>query len=129
MKTAEQIVFRRLTPADFFNINKPRGAEARGGGQSYIDFPTSAVRPANWKSFFSGVKMTTTQSGPLWKFTANSLGLNKSQTAEIGRRRAAPTDPTSRKDIPNLVVYLIRTTDGEYWAGWFQAPSQKPTGK
>jgi 5-methylcytosine-specific restriction protein A len=150
MKNAAQIVFRRLTAADFFNINKPKGSEPLGGGQSYIDFPTSAVKPADWKNFFKGVKMSTTHSGPLWRFEVNSIGVGRSQFAEIGRRREAsyniraqklgtkesnrlwawhpkysgfptPTDPAIRKGIPNLVIYLIRTTDGRFWAGWFQA--------
>ncbi|MGA1984042.1 MAG: HNH endonuclease signature motif containing protein [Acidobacteriaceae bacterium] len=150
MKIAQQIVYRRLTTADFFNIYKLKGAEAHGGGQSYIDFPTSAVKPVHWARFFAGVKETTTHSGPLWKFTVNSLGLTKSQTAEIGQRRPAsyniraqklgtaesnrlfawnplytnfpkPKDPSKRTGVPNLVIYLIRSTAGEYWAGWFQA--------
>ncbi len=154
MKNANQIVFRRLTTADFFNINKPKGMEVRGGGQSYIDFPTTAVKPENWESFFAGIKKLTTQSGPLWKFTVSSIGLNKSQTAEIGQRRPAsyniraqklgtkdssrlyawhpqysgfpaPKDPTKRAGIPNLVIYLIRTTNGDYWAGWFQRAAPK----
>jgi 5-methylcytosine-specific restriction protein A len=149
MKTAVQTVFRRLTAADFFNINKPKGMEARGGGQSYIDFPTSAVTPANWASFFAGQKAAMTHSGPLWRFTVHSIALGKSQVAEIGRRRTAsyniraqkldtknsnrlyawhpqysgfprPADPSKRQGVKNLVIYLIRTSEGEYWAGWFQ---------
>ncbi len=156
MKKAAQIVFRRLTAADFFNINKPRGSEARGGGQSYIDFPTSAVRLVDWENFFSGEKTIQTSSGPLWRFTVHSLGLGKSQTAEIGRRRDAsfniraqklgtkasnrlfawhpqysgfpsPADPTSRSGVPShLVIYLVRTIEGEHWAGWFEAAGPKP---
>ena len=151
MKEASQIVFRRLTTADFYNINKPKGSEARGGGQSYIDFPTSAVRPSDWAKFFAGLKVTNSYSGPLWKFTVNSVGIGKSQTAEIGQRRKAsynirsqklgtqlsnrlyawhpqygfpkPANPNKRTAVPNLVIYLIRTTQGEFWAGWFQAPN------
>jgi 5-methylcytosine-specific restriction protein A len=155
MKTAQQIVFRRLTSADFFNINKLKGAEARGGGQSYIDFPISSVRLEDWMSFFSGQELIETDSGPLWRFTVNSIGLNKSQEAEIRGRRGTnqkvrdislrkqklgtsksnrlyawhpeysgfpvPSDPSVRAGVPNnLVVYLVRTTGGEYWAGFFQ---------
>ena len=154
MKKVAQIVFRRLTAADFFNINKPKGVEARGGGQSYIDFPTSAVSPPDWESFFADEKVIEAKSGPLWRFTVNSLGLGQSQKAEIGRRRdasyniraqklgtkesnrlfawhpqysgfPAAVDPESRVGVPNLVIYLIRTTEGEYWAGWFQAAAPK----
>ena len=46
------IVFRYLTDADFFNINKPSGTEAGGGGQSYIDFPTSVISLDDWRRFF-----------------------------------------------------------------------------
>ena len=65
-ETANQIVFRRLTDAEFFNINKPKGTEVRGGGQSYIDLPTSSVKPADRDTFFKGVKKRLTKSGPVW---------------------------------------------------------------
>lgn len=154
MKQAEQIVFRHLTAADFFNINKPRGSERRGGGQSYIDFPTSAVPGAAWAKFFAGLATINTFSGPMWRFTVNSIGIERSQTAEIGRRRPQsyniraqklgtrlsnrvfawhpdygfpePADPSERRGVPNLVIYLIRTTGGEFWAGWFQAAYPSP---
>lgn len=155
MKTANLVVYRRLTAADFFNINKPKGMERRGGGQSYIDFPTTAVKPTDWETFFQGVKKSTTRSGPVWEFNVNSLGLSKSQFAHIGQRRPASysiraqklgtkdsnrlyawhpqysgfpfsKDPTKRVGVPNLVIYLIRTADGEYWAGWFQTATPKP---
>jgi hypothetical protein len=150
MKTAEQIVFRRITRAEFYNINKLKGSEAGGGGQGYIDFPTSTVPPAAWRQFFVGETMLTTKSGPLWRFTVNNIGLGMSQIAEIGQRAKTryniraqklgtaksnrlyawhpdrtgfprPSDPTKRVGVDNLVVYLIRTTDGEFWAGWFKA--------
>lgn len=149
MKNAIQIVFRRLTAADFYNINKPKGSEARGGGQSYIDFPTSAIRPSDWKRFFSGQKTLTSQSGPFWNFTIQSIGLGKSQPLIIGQRRDASfnvraqklgtaesnrvyawhpqysgfpalKDPNDRSGIPNLVIYIVKTDGDEYWAGWFQ---------
>jgi 5-methylcytosine-specific restriction enzyme A len=155
MKNAIQIVFRCLTKADFYNINKPRGSEARGGGQSYIDFPTSAIKAADWKKFFDGEKTITTPSGPLWRFTIHSLGLAKSQELEVGQRRSAsfniraqklgtrasnrvfawhpqhsefpaPKDPSKRVAIPNLVIYVAKTDAGEYWAGWFQAAKPSP---
>jgi len=43
MKKVKSIVFRYITAADFFNINKPSGTEIGGGGQSYIDFPTDSI--------------------------------------------------------------------------------------
>lgn len=155
MKEAKQIVFRRITRAEFYNINKLKGSEARGGGQSYIDFPTSTVRLVDWKNLFEGEKMLTTKSGPLWRFKVNSIGISESQIAEIGQRaktrvsiRAqklgtaksnrllswhpvytgfpSPADPTKRTGISNLVVYIIRTTGSEFWAGWFQAATPDP---
>jgi 5-methylcytosine-specific restriction protein A len=64
----EQLVFRKLTDADFFNINKPSGVEERGGGQSYIDFNTSAITLINWRDFFRGVHEIQGVCGPIWKF-------------------------------------------------------------
>jgi len=66
MKIASQVVFRRITDAEFFNINKPPGTETRGGGQSYIDFPLSSIKAADWVSFFAGQKKLKTDSGPFW---------------------------------------------------------------
>lgn len=53
----KELVFRQITPADFFNINKPPGTEDRGGGQSYIDVPVRNVDLAQpeRKGRFSGV--------------------------------------------------------------------------
>lgn len=155
MKEAAQIVFRRITRAEFYNINKLKGSEARGGGQSYIDFPTSTVSLASWRKFFAGAKISAPKSGPLWQFTVNSIGVGKPQTAEIGQRAKTrfsiraqklgtaksnrlfswhpeytgfpkPADPTKRAGVPNLVIYIIRTTGGEFWAGWFQAAAPDP---
>ena len=83
MKKAAQIVFRRITRAEWYNINKLKGSEARGGGQSYIDFRTSTVRLADWKQLFAGFKMLTTKSGPLWRFKVNNIGVGKPQIARI----------------------------------------------
>ena len=149
VKEATQIVFRRLTRADFYNIYKPRGSEPKGGGQTYIDFPTSAILAVDWKKFFHGEKTLTSRSGPYWRFKLNSIGVGKSQVVEVGQRRPQsfnirkqtlgrkhsnrvlawhpkyskfpePKDSTKRVGVPNLVVYLMRTSDGEFWAGWFQ---------
>ena len=56
MKLVKQVIFRYLTNADFFNINKPSGTEEGGGGQSYIDFPTSEVSLSGWESFLNSIK-------------------------------------------------------------------------
>ena len=148
MKTAAQIVFRRLTSTDFYNINKARGSEARGGGQTYIDFPISTVSVADWKKFFVGQTARQQKGGLYWLFEIHNLGISEIQRIELGQRRPqtfsirrqtlgrknsnrvlawhpthgfpTPKSSNDRRGVPNLVVYLIRSTEGEYWAGWFQ---------
>ncbi len=148
MKKVKYIIYRQLTTTDFFNMYKPRGIEKGGGGQSYIDIPYSAVSYKEWRKFFKGIKQEKTKSGPLWRFKINSIGLSVSQTLEIGQRRAQtfnirgqkitskeanrvmawhpnhgfpqPIDPSKRQRIDNIVIYLVKTEDDEYWAGWFQ---------
>ena len=151
MKEVKQIVFRYLTNAEFFNINKPPGTETGGGGQSYIDFPTEAISVRSWDNFFDGALGVSKESrtqGPLWVLKINSTGLRASQELQIYQRRAqsvsiasqkisslrsnrvfswhpdngfpTPTDPSQRKALPgNLAVYIVRTTENDYWAGWF----------
>jgi 5-methylcytosine-specific restriction protein A len=149
MKTIQFIVFRYLTDADFFNIYKPTGTEVGGGGQSYIDFKVSAISLVNWQAFFSGISPVMRTKGPSWTFQIGSIGLSGSQQLTIYQRRAQsftissqkitsgatnrvpawhpqngfpePTDPTNRTSCPpNLAIYIVRTDNGEFWAGWFQ---------
>ncbi len=90
MQKVRSLVFRKLTDADFFNINKPAGTEHGGGGQSYIDFTTSSVTISNWRDFFKGVRETKGTNGPWWKFDVRSLGTTKGkQRVTIAQRRAA----------------------------------------
>ncbi len=151
MKEVKQIVFRYLTDADFFNINKPSGTETGGGGQSYIDFPTYSISVASWDKFFKGsygVSKSSRTKGPLWTFRINSTGVGASQELKIYQRRAQsisissqkisslrskrvlswhpdngfpmPDDPNQRRSLPgDLAIYIVRTADNEYWAGWF----------
>ncbi len=87
------IIYRYLTHADFFNINKPPGSEERGGGQSYIDFSTQRVERVDWDQLFSGVKdvsKTNGKNGPKWEFPVYSMGLSPTgQKAQISQRRPA----------------------------------------
>lgn len=87
------IIYRYLTHADFFNINKPPGAEELGGGQSYIDFSTQRVERTDWDELFDGVKDVTKTNeihGPKWEFPVYSIGLTPSgQKARIFQRRPA----------------------------------------
>jgi len=100
---AERVVFRKLTNADFFNINKPSGVEEGGGGQSYIDFNTSTVTLTNWRDFFRGVRETQGISGPIWKFKVYSLGAkvlgvqSPPQEIKIAQRRPASVAIRSQK--------------------------------
>ena len=149
MRFVESIVFRELTNAEFFNINKPRGTERRGGGQSYIDFPLSAITIENWKSFFKSIASINEPSGPKWTFTINSLGTTKgNQEVTISQRRPSsvsirsqklassqsnriyawrpdltgfpePPEPQKHSHIHNLHVYITKLDNDEYWAGWF----------
>jgi len=151
MKKVRSIVFRYITAADYFNINKPSGTEIGGGGQSYIDFPTDSISLTNWENFFTGtpgVSRTMRTQGPCWSFNINNTGIAESQNLVIYRRRAQsisiasqklfslrsnrvkawhpengfpmPTNPLLRSSLPgNLAIYIVKTTDGEYWAGWF----------
>lgn len=90
MRKVEHIIFRHLTFADYFNIYKPSGSEARGGGQTYIDFATGYISSENWERFFKDVQiqeMTRTEIGPRWVFQINSIGLTEDQIITIYQRR------------------------------------------
>lgn len=101
MHLVERIVFRKLTDADFFNINKPSGVEKGGGGQSYIDVSTSGVSLANWRDFFKGIKEKRGTCGPIWKFKVRSLGVQvgspTSQEVKIAQRRSTSVAIRSQK--------------------------------
>lgn len=93
----KEIIFRQITPADFFNINKPPGTEDGGGGQSYIDVPVRNVDLEAWHSFFGNVAPIDTKSGPLWNIEINSLGGLGRQVIKIGQRRSASVNIRSQK--------------------------------
>jgi 5-methylcytosine-specific restriction enzyme A len=156
VQAVDQLVFRKLTDADFFNINKPSGIEEKGGGQSYIDLPISAVSLSNWGEFFKGVGKENGYSGPIWNFLVRSLGANQPpQKVTIAQRRQAsvsirsqkvlssannrvyawrpemtgfpkPANPKVRSHIYDLHIYIARLDNGEFWAGWFQASKPEP---
>lgn len=142
-KIVDSLVFRRLTYADFRHINKVGGEEQGGGGQSYIDFPIASIALDTWFDFLG--KKTGVGAGgrPQWDFIINSLGLMLPKSLRIYQRRLASVSIASQKiyskesnrvpawhpdnsfpvdynpDSDNLVVYIIKTTDDDYWAGWF----------
>ena len=80
MNSVKYIIFRYLTNAEFFNINKPSGTEESGGGQAYIDFPVISIPLSRWDMFFSNspnVQKSTRSRGPGWGFTVQSIGCNE----------------------------------------------------
>jgi 5-methylcytosine-specific restriction protein A len=142
-KRIDSLVFRRMTYADFRHINKEGGEEVGGGGQSYIDFPVAKISLDTWFEFLGENTGTGARNRPRWDFEINSLGLNSSITLRIYQRRAASVSIGSQKihsrasnrvpswhpnnsfpvdynpESDNLVIYIVKTTDEEYWAGWF----------
>ena len=102
------IVFRRITAADFYNIYKEPGAEAGGGGQSYIDIDTSGVSIEAWKEFFAGISPTNQKGGPLWTFEVNSLGIVGKQLLKIGQRRSSSVSIREQKLVsPDLIEFTL----------------------
>lgn len=142
-KRVDSLVYRRMTYADFRHINKVGGEEEGGGGQSYIDFPIADIALQTWFDFLGNNTGVGAGNRPQWDFTINSLGIISPKTLRIYQRRAASVSIAAQKihsnranRVPswhpnngfpnnynpanqNLVVYIVKTTDNEYWAGWF----------
>lgn len=142
-KRVKEIIFRRLTYADFKHINQSGSPYGTGGGQSYIDFPCADVSLTKWYDFLGTHTGLGAGSRPYWVFDINSLGLDSPISLKINNRRAASVCITSQKlasresnripswhpkngfpidydsTLQNLVVYLVKTYDDDYWAGWF----------
>jgi 5-methylcytosine-specific restriction protein A len=144
-KRVESIVFRRMTYADYRHINKVGGEEQGGGGQSYIDFPIANIGLQEWYSFLGNHTSIGAGNRPKWNFKINSLGFAINEDIRIYQRRQASVSIASQKlpehsgggkriaswhpnnsfppdynpNSDNLVIYIIKSTDGEYWAGWF----------
>jgi 5-methylcytosine-specific restriction protein A len=104
MTFVKEIIFRNLTDADFFNINKHRGAEVGGGGQAYIDFPTRSISSETWDSFFDEVKnviIEGVRQGNSWTFPVYSIGIIDGNTInqhlKVYQRRPASISITSQK--------------------------------
>lgn len=96
MAKAINIVFKQLTPSDFYWINQP--GLAFGGGQSYIDFDTSDISASTWAGFFQGCPQGAGASGPYWTFSVRNLGVNTVQhNVKIGQRRATSFSIRSQK--------------------------------
>lgn len=96
MRIAQKIVFRQITPREFFDIYKPKGHYAKGGGQSYIDFSKS-VPLKQWREFFKGTSPKIFTGRPAWDILINSLSLAQSQKVKIGQRRGTSVSIRSQK--------------------------------
>src|SRR4051812_17813629 len=78
MRAVQYLVYRFLTVNEYYNLYKPPDAVPGGGGQRYIDFPTSAVSIGKWRRFFHGVPNVTetlVTNGPQWEFPVLSVGI------------------------------------------------------
>lgn len=117
---ARKIVYRKLTHAEYFNINKPPGAEEGGGGQSYLDFPTKLVPPKWWGGFFAGCQQIEKTQGPSWTEDVQSLGLTQSQRFTIYQRRAASFSISSQK-LNSTRANRVRAWDPAF-SGFPEAP-------
>ena len=141
---ADSLIFRRLSQADFKNISGQGGVEG-GGGQGYIDISTKGVTREMMYSFL-GSETSMGVKGPRWEFQVKSLSLgDEEQTIAIYQRRDASFCIASQKigtresnrveiwktertgfpdesydEVGNpLIVYIVKTADNTYWAGWF----------
>ncbi len=147
-KRVKEIIFRRLTYADFKHINQTGSPYGTGGGQSYIDFPCADISLAKWNDFLGNPTDLGAGQRPYWIFNINSLGLSNPISLKISNRRTASVCITSQKlesresnripswhpkngfpidydsTLQNLVVYLVKTYDDDYWAGWFLKKSK-----
>lgn len=137
---AESLIFRKLTPNEFKAITNTINSEG-GGSQTYIDFPKGSISDADFKEFFES-EGTPNTNGFEWVFYVNSLSIGRNQQKEtISARRDSsnslreqnnenrieiwknersgfPSDSYDDKGNP-IIVFIIKSEDKEYWAGWF----------
>ena len=137
---AESLIFRKLTPNEFKAITNTINSEG-GGSQTYIDFPKGSISDANFQEFFES-EGTPNANGFEWVFYVNSLSIGRNQQKEtISARRDSsnslreqnnenrieiwknersgfPSDSYDDKSNP-IIVFIIKSEDKEYWAGWF----------
>jgi len=156
VKQVSELIFRQITPADFFHINRKPQSGDEGGKQGYIDFPVGKVSLADWEQFFEGIDPDESSKWPVWHVELHSLGNLGSQNVDIGQRRLQSVNIRSQKifsDSGNRVfawhpdyggfptlsdaaesskdpsviatskgirVFLLKTIEGEHWAGWLR---------
>lgn len=97
MKIISKLIFRRLSPADFYHINKEPQQNSTGGGQSYIDIPTRNVPIHAWSEFLDVFQNLGDDEKPYWRVDISSVGLKGSQIVTIGVRRSASVNIRSQK--------------------------------
>ena len=136
----ESLIFRKLTPNEFKAITNTINSQG-GGSQTYIDFPKGCISDDDFKEFFENEGNKNT-NGFEWVFRVNSLSIGRTQQQEtISARRESsnslreqnnnnrieiwkngrsgfPVDSYDDKNNP-IVVYILKSDDKEYWAGWF----------
>ena len=137
---AESLIFRKLTPNEFKAITNTINSDG-GGSQTYIDFPKGSISDDDFKEFFES-EGTQNTNGFEWVFYVNSLSIGRNQQKEtISARRDSsnslreqnnenrieiwknersgfPSDSYDDKSNP-IIVFIIKSEDKEYWAGWF----------
>lgn len=136
----ESLIFRKLTPNEFKAITNTINSQG-GGSQTYIDFPKGCISDDDFKEFFESEGNKNT-NGFEWVFRVNSLSIGRTQQQEtISARRESSNSlreqnnnnrieiwkngrsgfPVDSYDVKNnpIVVYILKSDDKEYWAGWF----------
>lgn len=141
---ADSLIFRRLSQADFKNISGQGGVKG-GGGQGYIDISTKGVTKEMMYAFLGDATSMGT-NGPRWEFKVKSLSLGDAEqnlviyqrreasfciaNQKIGTRKSNrveiwktektnfPYESYDEDDNP-LIVFIVKTTENTYWAGWF----------
>ena len=136
----ESLVFRKLTSNEFKAITNTINSVG-GGSQTYIDFPKGCISDDEFKEFFDSDGRPNA-NGYEWEFYVNSLSLGQTHQKEIisARRSSSnslreqnkenrieiwkneksgfPSDSYDEKNNP-IIVYIIKSDNREYWAGWF----------
>lgn len=136
----ESLVFRKLTSNEFKAITNTINSVG-GGSQTYFDFPKGCISDDEFKEFFDSDGRPNA-NGYEWEFYVNSLSLGQTHQKEIisARRSSSnslreqnkenrieiwkneksgfPSDSYDEKNNP-IIVYIIKSDNREYWAGWF----------
>lgn len=143
-KQVDIVIYRRITNDEFLTINRPGSAYPGGGGQSYIDIPTGYVPLEDWNTIIGDPTGRRAQNRPYWEVDVESFGQDNKIRLTLAQRRNASVMISSQKkegkganrvpawhpdyssfpeyplaeDQRNPLVYIVKTTDGEFWAGW-----------